>query len=775
MGHRGAINRGVVRVSLEVMLWGVLGVLAVVTRFWDLGNRALNHDESLHTLYSWYLVSDFRYIHDPMMHGPGLFHSNALIYFLFGANDYTSRVVPAILGVCIVFLPLLIRQPQLLGRWGALISGTLLLFSPTILFYTRFIRHDPYVLFCTLVIIFSMLRYMLDRQTKWIIFVWLTTGFLFTTLEVSFIIAFILVTFVGIIIAWQLDKRLLLVAGLAGLAGAVVWKGMPRFGIDSLPTIPWEDPSQENIQQFTVNVLFHPITLALLGILVVAVLATLHLLRRMRPPETGWIDGTLGQLPEATTTGAIYDGLRDKRGMIYGILGGLAIYSVLYTTFFTNFAGLASGTVGSLGYWLGQQEVQRGGQPWFYYLMLLPQYDFVIVTLIPICAGITIWRIAGRMRAGVEVGPRLYLRGLCLYWGTMMLIILSWAGEKMPWLSVHIALPFIILAGSYLGGAVEWLESRIANGLLPRSVPAAGTAGILAISATGFLLWAWGTAGPEGVSGRQRIVVGVRPVIEEQPWLLYLPLLALAVVTVVLVARYGWKTSLATTAVAIAAALVLAQGNTGIRFAMHEGDWPRDMLNFSQASPDVPMLMHDIQQLSFELTGRNDIYVAWDQGVSWPMQWYLKDFPNRRFYGNNVASVLDADVIMIANANLNTTGRDGVAINNEALLTNYTPQQYTLRWFFPERETYRAFAIAPELSDPNIQNYQTDQEGPYSLTDVLRSVGNSFASLRNIEQQAKLFRLTAYRELPTTTLGPYHFRVYVRNDLVPVWDDLRFQ
>jgi predicted membrane-bound mannosyltransferase len=550
---------------------------------------------------------------------------------------------------------------------------------------------------------------------------------------------------------------------------------MPRFGIDSLPTIPWEDPSQENIQQFTVNVLFHPITLALLGILVVAVLATLHLLRRMRPPETGWIDGTLGQLPEATTTGAIYDGLRDKRGMIYGILGGLAIYSVLYTTFFTNFAGLASGTVGSLGYWLGQQEVQRGGQPWFYYLMLLPQYDFVIVTLIPICAGITIWRIAGRMRAGVEVGPRLYLRGLCLYWGTMMLIILSWAGEKMPWLSVHIALPFIILAGSYLGGAVEWLESRIANGLLPRSVPAAGTAGILAISATGFLLWAWGTAGPEGVSGRQRIVVGVRPVIEEQPWLLYLPLLALAVVTVVLVARYGWKTSLATTAVAIAAALVLAQGNTGIRFAMHEGDWPRDMLNFSQASPDVPMVMHDIQQLSFELTGRNDIYVAWDQGVSWPMQWYLKDFPNRRFYGNNVASVLDADVIMIANANLNTTGRDGVAINNEALLTNYTPQQYTLRWFFPERETYRAFAIAPELSDPNIQNYQTDQEGPYSLTDVLRSVGNSFASLRNIEQQAKLFRLTAYRELPTTTLGPYHFRVYVRNDLVPVWDDLRFQ
>ena len=37
--------------------------------------------------------------------------------------------------------------------------------------------------------------------------------------------------------------------------------------------------------------------------------------------------------------------------------------------------GLTSGIVGSLGYWLGQHEVARGSQPWFYYLMLAAVYE----------------------------------------------------------------------------------------------------------------------------------------------------------------------------------------------------------------------------------------------------------------------------------------------------------------------------------------------------------------------------------------------------------------
>ena len=55
-----------------------------------------------------------------------------------------------------------------------------------------------------------------------------------------------------------------------------------------------------------------------------------------------------------------------------------AIFTVFYTTFFTNGQGFFTGMVGSLGYWLSQQGVQRGSQPWYYYALIqLPIYEYL--------------------------------------------------------------------------------------------------------------------------------------------------------------------------------------------------------------------------------------------------------------------------------------------------------------------------------------------------------------------------------------------------------------
>ncbi len=54
------------------------------------------------------------------------------------------------------------------------------------------------------------------------------------------------------------------------------------------------------------------------------------------------------------------------------------IFTVLYTTFFTNGSGFFTGIVGGLGYWLSQQSVNRGSQPWYYYsLITIPIYEFL--------------------------------------------------------------------------------------------------------------------------------------------------------------------------------------------------------------------------------------------------------------------------------------------------------------------------------------------------------------------------------------------------------------
>ena len=54
------------------------------------------------------------------------------------------------------------------------------------------------------------------------------------------------------------------------------------------------------------------------------------------------------------------------------------IFAFFFTTVFTNPAGLGTGMVYSLGYWLEQQGVRRGSQPQYYYLLIImPMYEFL--------------------------------------------------------------------------------------------------------------------------------------------------------------------------------------------------------------------------------------------------------------------------------------------------------------------------------------------------------------------------------------------------------------
>ena len=45
-------------------------LIAIVTRFYGLGDRVVSHDESLHTQYSYQYYNGDGYVHSPLMHGP---------------------------------------------------------------------------------------------------------------------------------------------------------------------------------------------------------------------------------------------------------------------------------------------------------------------------------------------------------------------------------------------------------------------------------------------------------------------------------------------------------------------------------------------------------------------------------------------------------------------------------------------------------------------------------------------------------------------------------
>ena len=485
-----------VRVNAEFILYTIIGALAVLTRFWDLSSRAEHHDESLHAYFSWLFYVGDGYTHDPLMHGPTLFHTNAFAYLLFGDNDYTSRLWPALLGVILILLPILLRGPQLLGRWGALACSTLLLFSPSLLYQSRYIRHDPLVLVMTLAIVISALRYLERPERKWVVTIAVMAGLLFATMEVSFIIAFVLVSFVAVITLWQISRRALGLMILTGIGVGAVWKIMPALGAPALPTIPWENPTSSNIRAFSQDLATHPIVLAALGVILLGIVLILGALDRVRDrSQPSWIQSVFAPAPPDTTGHAFYNLVSDRRSVWIAVSLGLVLFAAFFTSMYTNMFGLGSGTVGALGYWLGQHDVQRADQPWFYYLLMLPQYELVAVTLFPLGIFLTARKLIPAIRHGEPVGRRNYMRGLFIYWALINLAIFSWAGEKMPWLTVHMALPMILLSASIIGGGIEQLEAAVARRQISRGMLWLVAAGIPIVSVTWFALWAWGTAG----------------------------------------------------------------------------------------------------------------------------------------------------------------------------------------------------------------------------------------------------------------------------------------
>lgn len=148
----------------ELVIYIVIMIVAIVTRFWDLGERVMSHDESLHTYYSWELYDRGHFHHTPLMHGPLLFHATAFFYFLFGPNDFSARIYTALLGVLIVMFPLLLRR--WLGRTGAIFVAVGLLISPMLLYYSRYIRHDIPAIFFAMVMVYALLQYIDGEQPR---------------------------------------------------------------------------------------------------------------------------------------------------------------------------------------------------------------------------------------------------------------------------------------------------------------------------------------------------------------------------------------------------------------------------------------------------------------------------------------------------------------------------------------------------------------------------------------------------------------------------------
>ncbi|MGH2614687.1 MAG: flippase activity-associated protein Agl23 [Thermomicrobiales bacterium] len=765
-------------ITLEAALYGLILVAALLTRFWDLGSRALHHDESLHAYFSWLLATGQNYAHDPLMHGPFLFHLNALIYSLLGDSDASSRYSTALFGVTLVALPMLLRGERHLGRWGALTASALFLISPALLYQSRYIRHDIFTVVGALFLFIAIMRYVERPARGWLVAIGASLGFLLTNHEIVFGIAAI---FVGVIVGALLWGRLrpltplLLLAGIAAIALVAFLPDATR----PLPTIPWSSPSQNEQFAFYQDLLTHPLTIALALLAMVTLAAAALIARRQRNPERfddGWAESLFGEEPPGSVAAAVREAWYDRMGISWALIAGLMIFATLFTTLFTNLYGLATGTIatdGTLLYWLGQHNVQRGEQPWFYYLLLLPQYEFLAALF---GAAATVVVAVRALLVGIgraAPGPRFFFQSFLAVWFAGIALALSLAGEKMPWLVTHITLPAILLAAALLGETWErWRPVTREAGGGRREAEGWGApqwalfASMVALAVCWFLVAAPMTYG-EFVSstlagGWERTLT---PGALERWWLLAIPLIAGIALIILAWLRRGARLAAEPALAALVLVLAMTQIHVAWRLVYQEGDIPKDMLVYTQTSPDMHRMVGELTTLSALTTGGKELEIWYDDndGTSWPMQWYLRDFPNRHLYGGTLAGPPDGvPIVLVGDRNRGSV---------EPYLEGYTAQEYVLRWWFPEDPIYRDFAIAPEINPGRSAWKSADQ--PHGPLAIAASVGESLSHLRTPDGQQRLYRLVMYRDLPVR-IDSYDYTLYVRNDLLPLYNQIRY-
>ena len=68
----------------EIIAYAVIVSASLFIRLFQLSERAMHHDESLHAFYSWQFAQGNGFTHNPMMHGPLQMELTAGVFFILG-------------------------------------------------------------------------------------------------------------------------------------------------------------------------------------------------------------------------------------------------------------------------------------------------------------------------------------------------------------------------------------------------------------------------------------------------------------------------------------------------------------------------------------------------------------------------------------------------------------------------------------------------------------------------------------------------------------------
>lgn len=426
--------------DVVVPLLAALVLLLVVSRLAGLADKLPHHDEMLHWWFSEMLAAEGTYRASPAYHGPLLYHLEAAVLGVAGSGLWQARLVPALAGIAAAcgLIALAWRER---GRHAALWVGALVVLSPTWLYYSRFDSHDTLILLATVVVAWGRWHWSQGRATT---AVWLILP--------------------ALALAWATKLNALFVAAAIGLWPVARWAILSaRRPASARPRgLAWPTAS---VCIDVVLAICVPMS-ALFATTLVAALAEHSLAQAL------WTTLRAASIDPVTYWAGLHAEQR-LPGPFHYYAALLALYEPL----------LLLGVVLALaGAWRAARRPRRtftravlGGAallgalwpvaPWLAATLHLHPLHAAVLPLL----GVSAW-LAARQRA--EAGDE---AGVWWLWlAVTQTLLYGYAGEKVPWLGVHVALPWMMVAGPVLATALP--ATRAGRGAAVRGLVAASLA-----------------------------------------------------------------------------------------------------------------------------------------------------------------------------------------------------------------------------------------------------------------------------------------------------------
>lgn len=133
---------------------------------------------------------------------------------------------------------------------------------------------------------------------------------------------------------------------------------------------------------------------------------------------------------------------KQYKGIITILTSFLVVYALFYTDFFSNPQQFTSSFESAVTHWYNMHTTKRISGPPYFYIPILLLYELPIV----------IFAAIGALQP-VKKPDR--FKTFLIYWTLTSLVAYSYLGEKVPWLTIHILLPMILLASTTLNETLQ--------------------------------------------------------------------------------------------------------------------------------------------------------------------------------------------------------------------------------------------------------------------------------------------------------------------------------